>query len=111
MLKKIQIHYLKNLFSLFNKFIFNFKVKYLCYELKVEISNIQVVLSLLKYHIFTRCSMLIDIVVIDVLNKNKRFSLIYNLLSLKYNTRFFVKINFTELSKITSICSIYSGAN
>ena len=54
---------------------------------------------------------LIDIIAIDRLNKKKRFTIIYNLLSLSFNTRIFIKVKFLEVSNIMSITNIFSGSN
>jgi NADH:ubiquinone oxidoreductase subunit C len=54
--------------------------------------------------------MLIDILVIDYPGKEKRFSLIYCLLSLKYNVRIKVKIFIDELTSVNSITNIYKSS-
>ena len=55
--------------------------------------------------------MFIDLIVIDRPTKKKRFTIIYNLLSLTYNTRYYIKCKFFEISKLLSISTIYSAAN
>jgi NADH:ubiquinone oxidoreductase subunit C len=54
--------------------------------------------------------MLIDILVVDYPGKEKRFSLIYCLLSLKYNVRIKVKISVDELTPVNSISNIYKSS-
>ena len=64
-----------------------------------------------KFHFLTRIDCFIDLIITDRPNKKKRFSITYNLLSLFYNTRFFVKVKISEISKLLSISTIYSAAN
>ena len=46
----------------------------------------------LKNHTNTQFKVLSDICVVDYINKKKRFEIIYNLLSIRFNTRLKVKI-------------------
>ncbi|NJI21406.1 NADH-quinone oxidoreductase subunit C, partial [Aeromonas veronii] len=48
---------------------------------------------------------------VDYINKEKRFEIIYNLLSIRFNSRLKVKITINELQPIDSIISIYKAAN
>ena len=45
------------------------------------------IIFFLKNHTNSQFKILSDICVIDYINKKKRFEIIYNLLSLKYNNR------------------------
>jgi len=55
--------------------------------------------------------MLVDIIGVDYPNRNSRFDVIYNLLSLQYNSRARVKIIIDEISPIDSVCNLYNSAN
>ena len=65
----------------------------------------------LKNHTNTQFKVLSDICVVDYINKKKRFEIIYNLLSIRFNTRLKVKILINELQPVDSIISIYRTAN
>jgi len=54
--------------------------------------------------------LLIDILVIDYPGNNKRFCLIYCLLSLKYNVRLNVKLYLNEFTSVSSCANIYKSA-
>lgn len=51
--------------------------------------------------------LLVDIFVVDYPGNNKRFCLIYSLLSLKYNTRLHVKLYVDEFSAVPSCTNIF----
>ena len=93
------------------KFIRNIKIKNLYYEINTDIGYNYLLIFFLKFHYLTRADMLIDLIVIDRPTKKKRFTIIYNLLSLTYNTRYYIKCKFFEISKLLSISNIYSAAN
>src|SRR5690606_16772658 len=50
------------------------------------------------------------LVIIDYPQKGARFEIVYNLLSLRFNTRLKVKLNINEIQTVNSIVSIYSVA-
>jgi NADH-quinone oxidoreductase subunit C len=56
------------------------------------------------------CSMLTDLSAIDYLGREKRYEIIYNLLSIKNNKRFIIKIEIDENDSINSIHDIYKAA-
>lgn len=68
-------------------------------------------LQYLKNHSIFLLDYLIDIIVIDTPGKPLRFQIVYLISSLKYNTRYRVRIFTNELLPIQSICSIYKFAN
>ena len=68
-------------------------------------------LFLLKTHCLCKFNMLVDIIGVDYPNRNSRFDVIYNLLSLQYNSRARVKIIIDEISPIDSVCNLYNSAN
>jgi NADH:ubiquinone oxidoreductase subunit C len=111
MLEKNQIYFIKTLAKILKKFVLHINIKNLYYELITSKEYSYLLIFFLKFHYLTQANSFIDLIVIDVPKKKKRFVLIYSLLSLIYNTRFFVKIKVTELSKVLSINTIYSAAN
>jgi len=111
MLDNIQILFSFKLKLILNKYIRNIKIKNLYYEIKTNKEYSLLLINFLKFHFLSKFNSLIDIIVIDRLNKKKRFVIIYNLLSLTFNTRIFIKIKILEISNLTSITNIFSGSN
>jgi NADH-quinone oxidoreductase subunit C len=78
--------------------------------LETTVGNLEKTLFFLRDHEACLFKMLIDILVVDYPGKEKRFSLIYCLLSLKYNVRIKVKISIDELTSVNSIANIYKSS-
>lgn len=69
------------------------------------------VLTFLRDNDRCQFKVLSDISAIDYLEKEKRFEVFYNLLSLKYNTRLVVKVFADEMTLIPSAISVFSCAD
>ena len=54
---------------------------------------------------------LMDVCGVDYPERDERFEIVYNLLSLKHNFRVRVKITVDEETPVDSVCGIFSGAN
>jgi len=54
--------------------------------------------------------MLVDLCGVDYLDRDERFEIVYNLLSLKHNRRLRVKVTANEESPVPSVTSVYSTA-
>lgn len=82
-------------------------------ELCINISTNKLIpiLFFLKNHTNSQFKILSEICSVDYINKNKRFEVIYNLLSIRFNSRLKVKIQINELQQIDSIINIYKAAN
>jgi len=82
-------------------------------ELEVLIApeGIVPVLQFLKDHHNAQFVNVCDITAIDVPSRHYRFELIYNLLSLRYNSRIRVKTYTDELTPVDSCVEIFKGAN
>ncbi|KAI3380141.1 hypothetical protein SNEBB_008686 [Seison nebaliae] len=80
-------------------------------ELLINPSGIIPVLSFLKLHQNAQFQSLSDLTAIDVPTRQYRFEIIYNLLSLRYNSRIRVKTYTDELTPIDSCSSVFSAAN
>jgi NADH-quinone oxidoreductase subunit C len=111
MLKTLKILFMKKLYSIGRKYSFKIRSKNLYYEIKTSKNYICLASTMLKFHYITSFSTLIDIAVVDTPKKKKRFSFVYNFLSLKHNIRLFLKFKVTEIAKILSISSIFSCSN
>ncbi|CAF1661377.1 unnamed protein product, partial [Didymodactylos carnosus] len=80
-------------------------------EVLIHPDGITPVISFLKDHTNGQFVSLADITAIDVPTRVYRFELIYNLLSLRYNSRIRLKTYTDELLPVPSICEIFECAN
>ena len=55
--------------------------------------------------------MLVDVCGVDYPERDKRFDVVYNLLSLKHNRRVRVKVRTDEMTPVPSIASVFNSAN
>lgn len=77
----------------------------------IPLSKLMCILTIFKYHTNFQFKILTDICTIDYPNRVNRFSLNYNLLSIKYNCRLQIKILTNELDVVPSISNLYTVAN
>lgn len=82
-------------------------------ELEVLIApeGVVPVLQFLKDHHNAQFAVVSDITALDVPARHYRFELIYNLLSLRYNSRIRVKTYTDELTPVDSCVEVFKGAN
>ncbi|KAK0709434.1 hypothetical protein B0T26DRAFT_754643 [Lasiosphaeria miniovina] len=74
-------------------------------------SGVIPVFTFLKYNTaaeFTQCS---TITAVDFPTRDQRFEIVYNLLSVRHNSRIRVKTYADETSPVPSVTSLYDGAN
>lgn len=107
---------LPNLFKNQLKYILKNDIKSISnkdYELMVDVKKekIPFILFFLKNNTYTQFKILTDIIVIDYPDKKKRFSIVYNLLSVKYNIRINVRTKISELEFIDSTVKLFNSAN
>lgn len=69
------------------------------------------VLFFLKNSTYSRFCILSDLVVSDKPSLKNRFTLVYNLLSLKYGSRLFLGLRIPEFCAVPSVTGTYSAAN
>lgn len=69
------------------------------------------VLTFLKDHTNAQFKSLADMTAVDVPTRQNRFEVVYNLLSLRFNSRIRVKTYADELTPIESIVSVHKAAN
>lgn len=74
-------------------------------------SGVIPVISFLKYHTAAEYTMVADITAVDYPTKDQRFEVVYNLLSVRHNSRIRVKTYADETTPVPSITSLYDGAN
>jgi len=77
----------------------------------VDIDNLVSTILFLKTNDKCRFKQLIDITAVDYPDKEKRFKIIYLLLSHEFNYRTVININIDEKEIISSITKIFSSAN
>ena len=82
-------------------------------ELSINISYNKIIPILFFFKNHTNCQykLLSDICVVDYIQKKKRFNIVYNLLSIKFNSRIRIKVLINELQSIESISKIFSAAS
>ena len=105
-------------FQSVNKLLLKFKnLNLTCrlreYELEIRISpcNLLFVLTILKQHSLFLYSILVDICVIDLVRVDKRFVLIYTVLSPVFNQRLRYITFITSLINVLSITKLYKAAD
>lgn len=74
-------------------------------------SGVIPVISFLKYHTAAEYTMVADITAVDYPTRSQRFEVVYNLLSVRHNSRIRVKTYADEATPVPSITSLYDGAN
>ncbi|KAJ9409201.1 hypothetical protein DTO045G8_2969 [Paecilomyces variotii] len=76
----------------------------------VSPSGIIPVFSFLKYHTAAEYTQISDITAVDYPTRDARFEVVYNLLSVRHNSRIRVKTYADEASPVPSVTSLYDGA-
>ena len=82
-------------------------------ELIITVPSFLVTETLLFLRDHTNCQykLLSDICAVDHYKKNNRFEIVYNIISVRYNTKLRLKTFVNELTPINTITNIYSCAN
>ena len=73
--------------------------------------DLRKILIFIKNSKFMQFKTLIDITAIDFLNNYNRFELVYSLLSVRYNSRIFIKIHLNEFFVVNTVSDLYLSAN
>lgn len=66
--------------------------------------------TLLKNHSNSQCKQLIDLTAVDYPSRKERFSLVYQILSVHYNSRIRIKTEIDEITPVHSITALFSSA-
>jgi NADH/F420H2 dehydrogenase subunit C len=80
-------------------------------SLVVSKNTLLFVLTFLKLHIGLQYKLLSCISGVDFLTKSYRFSVVYDLLSITYNSRLRIKVFINEISSLPSIVKVFINAN
>lgn len=76
-----------------------------------NINKLLVIFNILNKHYKYQFKEVVDICTVDYLQPRNRFEINYMLLSLKYKTRFRVKIYVNENTYVPSLVNLYAGVN
>lgn len=107
--KTIFLHYREYICKLFPKTLGFFINNELI--IKSPLNYINKLIFFLTKHTNSQYNILIDFTGVDYPNRKKRFELIYNLLSLRFNSRITLSCFVAEMTLIPSIIHIHEGAN
>jgi NADH dehydrogenase (ubiquinone) Fe-S protein 3 len=69
------------------------------------------VFTFLKNHTAAEYTQISDITAVDYPTKDQRFEVVYNMLSIRHNSRLRVKTYADEATPVPSLCDLYDGAN
>jgi len=109
MRKSFYIKLIRNCYKKFVELIILKKKESNCLQLLVKVENIYILAKSLKRNSLVQLEVLNDICVVDYPENNNRFEINYNLLSVKYNFRFFIK-TYTS-AYVTSLTSLFDSSN
>ena len=87
------------------------KIKHNCVYLNTDSQDLIEIILFLKSNNELKFSQLTDITAVDYPEKEKRFKLVYLLLSHQFNQRIVIDCNIGEKEIVTSISSIFPSAN
>jgi len=91
--------------------IISSRVKHNQIYINIEDNNLTEVILFLKTNSTTKFRQLIDITAVDYPERDKRFKLVYLLLSHETNSRIVIDYNINEGEIVPSLTSIYPSAN
>ncbi|ODV90333.1 hypothetical protein CANCADRAFT_105673 [Tortispora caseinolytica NRRL Y-17796] len=103
--------YGRYLMSMMPKFIQSFSVWKDELTLYVPPTGIIPLMYFLRDHASTQFTTVMDITGVDYPGRQFRFEVVYNLLSVRHNSRIRVKTYASESSPVPSVCEIFEGAN
>ena len=87
------------------------KIKHNCVYLNIDSQDLIEIILFLKSNNELKFSQLTDITAVDYPEKEKRFKLVYLILSHQFNQRIVIDYNISEKEIVTSISSIFPSAN
>ena len=101
----------KNINSELSSKIISSKISHDQIYINIESNDLIEVILFLKTNIITKFRQLIDITAVDYPEKDRRFRMIYLLLSHEKNSRILIDCNIKESEVIPSLTSIFPSAN
>ena len=109
---KITLHqtkFIKNLKKILPN-ILSYKYDKNTLTLVIKPNELIFVLTVLKLHTTFQYKLLSSITGVDYPDRKKRFELIYELLSIRYNSRIRIKVLVNEITPVTSIYSLFPAS-
>ena len=91
--------------------ILSSKIKHDQINIYIEDNNLTEVMIFLKTHSSTKFRQLIDITAVDYPERDKRFKMVYLLLSHEKNSRIIIEFDIKEGEIVSSLTSIFPAAN
>ena len=91
--------------------ILSSKIKHDQINICIEDNNLIEVMIFLKTHLSTKFKQLIDITAVDYPERDKRFKMVYLLLSHEKNSRIKIEFDIKEGEILSSLTSIFPSAN
>jgi len=101
----------KKINSELNTKIKNTKIKHKNIYINIENENLLEVIAFLKNDNDTKFKQLIDITAVDYPEKERRFKLVYLLLSHEFNSRVVIDFFINENEIVTSLTSVFPSSN
>lgn len=102
--------FLRTLLATIPKWIRKFQISKKEAVLIVDSENLYPVLYFLKNHSLARFRILVDICGVDYPSRKERFEVVYNLLSVQFNSRIRVQTCVDEITPIASLVGIFPSA-
>lgn len=101
-----QIKFIKKILPIYKVQLYKNELVFL-----INYSNLKKILLFLKNNSFCQYKILTVISAVDYIKKLKRFEIVYELLSIRYNNRIRIKINVDELIKLHSVEKLFLSSN
>ena len=79
--------------------------------LNIPLNRIISIISFLKYHTNCQYKLMSDMCIVDYPSRSDRFDIIYNLLSIRFNSRITIKVIVNELQIVPSLTKVYRSAD
>ena len=108
-LQKLKL-YIKSLISILPKWIKRAEISKNESVFYVNPEYIVPLLFFLKQHANTRFRVLVDVCAVDYPSRKQRFEVVYNLLSIQYNSRIRVQTSVDEITPVDSVVNVFSAA-
>jgi NADH/F420H2 dehydrogenase subunit C len=109
--KQLKLNFSNYLISSLPHYINTILIKFNELTIIVGSNYINQTLSFLKNDNNCLFQVLVDLTAVDYPENDKRFEIVYFLLSLKYNTRIRVKTHVNEMTSIETVSNIFFSAN
>jgi NADH dehydrogenase (ubiquinone) Fe-S protein 3 len=109
--KTVNEEYLDSLISMLPKIDLKGYVAINEITLIVPVENLFPLIIFIRDHSNSKFKILVDITAVDFPERQERFEVVYNLLSVHHNSRIRVKTSVNEYTSIDSVTSLYPSAN